>query len=475
MAISGEDIFFASAADLNAGWKKGDYSCEELTKAYLNRLEKQGPEYNALALSFRKNALKKAKDVDGDRKIERFRGRLQGVPFGAKDLLAWPKYPTTWGAKPYANQVFDQPATVLKKLDGKGAVLIGKLAMVQLAGGGGYRYAKASLTGPCLNPWNKAHWAGGSSSGSGAGVAGGMVGFALGSETSGSILTPAAFCGITGLRPTYGLVSRAGAMALSWTLDKIGPMARTAEDCGIILEAIAGSDSKDPMSAGKSFYYAPQIARPMTDYAVGFAPVDWAEWADPETRQVLNEALNVVRSIGVKMKETELPDYPYGPLVSTILQGEASSIFEELISSGRVDDIADEKQAAGLKAAGELSARDYLKAMRVRSLLQASFRDFFHEMDMVVSPSRLGVANRIEVALDAPRPAAPADRKRGLAGHIPAGNLAGLPALSLPCGFVNGLPVGITLMGRAFTENALLAVGREFQARTNWHKQRPRS
>jgi aspartyl-tRNA(Asn)/glutamyl-tRNA(Gln) amidotransferase subunit A len=390
------------------------------------------------------------------------------------DLLAWPKYPTTWGAKPYATQVFDQPATVLKKLDGKGAVLIGKLAMVQLAGGGGYRYAKASLTGPCLNPWNKAHWAGGSSSGSGASVAGGMVGFALGSETSGSILTPAAFCGITGLRPSYGLVSRAGAMALSWTLDKIGPMARTAEDCGIILEAIAGSDSKDPMSAGKSFYFAPQFARPMKEYTVGFAPVDWAEWADAETRQVLNEALNVVRSIGVKMKETELPDYPYGPLVSTILQGEASSIFEELISSGRVNEIADEKQAAGLKAAGELSAKDYLKAMRVRSLLQASFRDFFYEMDMIVSPSRMSVANRIEVALDAPRPSAPADRKRGLAAHIPAGNLAGLPALSLPCGFVNGLPVGITLMGRAFTENALLALGREFQARTNWHKQRPR-
>ncbi len=473
MAIAGDDVFFASAAELNAGWRKGDYSCEELTKAYADRLERLGGSHNALALSLRSEALKKAKDVDGERKRERFRGRLQGVPFGAKDLLAWPKHPTTWGAKPYADQVFEQPATVLKKLDAKGAVLVGKLAMIQLAGGGGYRYPKASLTGPCLNPWDKTKWAGGSSSGSGAAVAGGMVGFALGSETSGSILTPAAFCGVTGLRPTYGLVSRAGAMALSWTLDKVGPLARTAEDCGIILEAIAGGDAEDPMSAGKSFYYAPQFARPMKDYTIGYAKVDWEEWAEPETRQAFAATLEVFRSLGVKLKEVELPDYPYGPLVSTILQGEASSIFEELIASGKVDQIADAKQAAGLKAAGDLLAKDYLKAMRVRSLLQVAFRDFFYELDMVIAPTRTSVASGIDVALDAPRAAAPADRKRGISGHIPAGNLAGLPALSMPCGLVGGLPVGVTLMGRAFTENALLAVGQQFQQKTDWHKKRP--
>jgi aspartyl-tRNA(Asn)/glutamyl-tRNA(Gln) amidotransferase subunit A len=473
MAIAGDDVFFASAAELNAGWRKGDYSCEELTKTFVDRLERLGASHNALALSLRSDALKKAKDVDGERKRERFRGRLQGVPFGAKDLLAWPKHPTTWGAKPYAGQVFERPATVLKKLDGRGAVLVGKLAMIQLAGGGGYRYPKASLTGPCLNPWDKSKWAGGSSSGSGAAVAGGMVGFALGSETSGSILTPAAFCGVTGLRPTYGLVSRAGAMALSWTLDKVGPFARTAEDCGIILEAIAGGDADDPMSAGKSFYYAPQFARPMKDYTIGYAKVDWEEWAEPETRQAFAAALEVFRGLGVKLKEVELPDYPYGALVSTILQGEASSIFEELISSGKVDEIADAKQAAGLKAAGDLLAKDYLKAMRVRSLMQVAFRDFFYELDMVIAPTRMGVASGIEVALDAPRAAVPTERKRGMSAHVPAGNLAGLPALSLPCGFVGGLPIGVTLMGRAFTENALLAVGNSFQQKTDWHKKRP--
>lgn len=475
MAIAGEDVFYASIGELNAGWKKGDYSCVELTRAYLDRLETLGPAHNALATSTRKYALDKAKQTDGERKRERFRGPLQAVPFGAKDLLAWPNYPTTWGAKPYAGQMFEAPATVLRKLDAKGATLIGKLAMVELAGGGGYRYPKASLTGPGLNPWNKKHWAGGSSSGSGAAVAAGMVGFALGSETSGSILTPAAFCGVTGLRPTYGLVSRAGAMALSWTLDKIGPMARSAEDCGIVLDAIAGGDDGDPMSAGKGFHYAPQFARPMKDYTVGYAKVDWEEWAEPETRKAFGEALAALRAVGVKLKEVELPDFPYGPLVSTIIQGEAASIFEELIASGKVDELADPKQIEGLKAAGELSAKEYLKALRVRRLVQAAFREFFYEMDMIVSPSRFHVANAVDDALDQPRgEAPPPTRKRGLAAHIPAGNLAGLPALSLPCGLVNGLPIGITLMGRAFTENALIAVGKAFQAVTNWHKQRPK-
>lgn len=475
MAVTGEDVFFASVAELNAGWRKGDYSCVELTRAFVERLEKGGAVYNALAASLREQALKRAKEVDGERKRERFRGRLQGVPYGAKDLLAWPGAPTTWGAKPYEKQSFAEPATVLKKLDKSGAVLIGKLAMIQLAGGGGYRYASASLTGACRNPWNVEHWAGGSSSGSGAAVAAGLVPFALGSETSGSILTPAAFCGVTGLRPTYGLVSRAGAMALSWTLDKVGPLARSAEDCGIILDAIAGGDAQDPMSAGKGFYYAPQFARAMKDYTVGYAPVDWEEWAEPETRQAFGAALAVMKGLGVKLKEVELPDFPYGALVSAILQGEAGSIFEELIASGAVDQIADEKQAAGLKAAVELPAQDYLRAMRIRTLVKAAFRDLFYDVDMLLAPSRLGVANRIDTPLDAPRGnTPPRERKRGLAGHIPAGNVAGLPALSLPCGLVNGLPVAVSLVGRAFTENALLAVGKAFQDRTDWHKQRPK-
>jgi len=247
------DVFFAPIPELNARLKKHEFSAEELVKAFGARLESLGPRYNALALPLTKVALARAKDVDKEIKRERYRGPLQGIPFGAKDLLSFAGHPTTWGAKPYATQTFEETATVLGKLDDTGALLIGKLSMVELAGGGGYRIAGASLTGPGLNPWDVTRWSGGSSSGPASAVAAGLVPFALGSETSGSIITPAAFCGVTGLRPTYGLVSRHGAMALSWTLDKIGPICRSAEDCGLVLHEISGGDSNDPGSAGKSF------------------------------------------------------------------------------------------------------------------------------------------------------------------------------------------------------------------------------
>src|ERR1700738_3570026 len=261
MADVPDDIFFATITEINQKLKAREFSVVELTRAFSDRLERLGPRYNALALTLRPSALREAKEIDGDIKRERFRGPLQGIPFGAKDLLSLEGQPTTWGAPPYAGQVFDYTATVLQKLSKPGAILIGKLAMVELAGGGGYRKAGASLTGPGLNPWDRTRWSGGSSSGSGISVAAGLVPFALGSETNGSILTPSAFCGVTGLRPTYGLVSRYGAMALSWTLDKIGPLCRCADDCGLVLQTIAGSDRDDPGSAGKSFYYAPQYAR----------------------------------------------------------------------------------------------------------------------------------------------------------------------------------------------------------------------
>src|SRR3979411_3324845 len=241
-----EEQYFSTIVEWNAKLKAKQISALELARAFATRLEKLGPRYNALALPLTERAVKKAKSVDDDIKRDRFRSPLLGIPFGAKDLLSVAGVPTTWGAKPYAAQIFDYDATVLQKLDKVGAVLIGKLAMVELAGGGGYRFPAASLVGPGINPWDRTRWSGGSSSGSGSAVAAGLVPFAIGSETSGSILTPSAFCGVTGLRPTYGLVSRVGAMALSWTLDKIGPMCRSAEDCALGLEGVAGSGPRHP-------------------------------------------------------------------------------------------------------------------------------------------------------------------------------------------------------------------------------------
>src|SRR3954467_1700452 len=280
MANVPNDVFFATIPELNAALKAREFSAEDLARAVSERLQQFGPRYNALALGLRQEALQQARDVDKELKRERYRGLLQGVPYGVKDLLAYAGQPTTWGAAPYAAQILDHNAAVIEKLSGTGAVLTGKLSMVELAGGGGYRFASASLTGPGLNPWDRTRWSGGSSSGPAAAVAAGLVPFAIGSETSGSIVTPASFCGVTALRPTYGLVSRYGAMALSWTLDKLGVLARSAEDSALVLHAIAGADDRDPSSASKSFYYTPQFYRRFPDLKIGYTELDWAERPD---------------------------------------------------------------------------------------------------------------------------------------------------------------------------------------------------
>jgi aspartyl-tRNA(Asn)/glutamyl-tRNA(Gln) amidotransferase subunit A len=469
MAELTDDIFFATIGELNAKLRAKEISAHELARAFAQRLEQLGPRYNALALPLTETAIRSARDVDKELKRERYRGPLQGIPYGAKDLLSYAGQLTTWGARPYAGQVFDHTATVLQKLETTGSVLIGKLAMVELAGGGGYRSAGASMFGPGLNPWDRTRWSGGSSSGSGSAVAAGLVPFALGSETNGSILMPAAFCGVTGLRPTYGLVSRHGAMALSWTMDKIGPLCRSAEDCGLVLEVIAGSDANDPGSAHKSFYYTPQFYRKPKDLRIGYAPVDFAEWAQPSARPAFEQALAAVRETGAKLIETKLPDLPYREVTSTIILSEAASVFEPLITSGKIDELADPHQIAGLKAALDIPARDYLKAMRIRTVVQQKVRSMFGELDILLTPSRFGPAPKISEPINQPTPA-----DSGLSALTPAGNLAGLPALSLPCGFADGMPVAIQLVGPAFSENVLLAMGKEFQTHTDWHRKRPK-
>jgi aspartyl-tRNA(Asn)/glutamyl-tRNA(Gln) amidotransferase subunit A len=472
MADFAEELYFSTVAEWSAKLKAKEISSQELTRAFSARLERLGPRYNALALSLGERASKIAKAADEDIKRGRFHSPLQGIPFAVKDLLSLADKPTTWGAKPYAAQVFDYDATVIKKLEKAGGVLTGKLSMVQLAGGGGYRFPAASLQGPGINPWDRSCWSGGSSSGPGSAVAAGLVPFAIGSETSGSILTPSAYCGLTGLRPTYGLVSRYGAMALSWTLDKLGPMCHSAEDCGLVLAAMAGGDSNDPGSANKSFYYAPDFARKMQDVRVGYAPIDFAEWADPATRPAFAKAVEDIRALGVTLVEAKLPDFPYGPLVSTVIAAEAGSIFETLIRSGKVDELADAKQIAGLKAGLGISAADYLKAMRIRSVMKQEFHKLFATVDVLLAPARYSLATKLTDPLDK-APDRPLPATRGLNALIPAGNLAGLPALSLPCGFAGSLPVAVQLVGMPFSENLLLAIGKQYQLRTDWHRRRP--
>jgi aspartyl-tRNA(Asn)/glutamyl-tRNA(Gln) amidotransferase subunit A len=339
---------------------------------------------------------------------------------------------------------------------------------VELAGGVGYGTPAASLTGAALNPWDRTRWAGGSSSGSGVAVAAGLATFALGSETSGSIITPSAFCGVTGFRPTYGLVSRRGAMALAWTLDKVGALCRSAEDCGIVLHDIAGPDIEDPGSAHKSFTYTPQFDRPMSEFTVGYSPADFRE-VSPDARQAFDGAIEAVKKLGVRLKEVSLPDFPYGALVETVIGAEAASVFEDIIRSGQVDQLADSVQAASLKGALDIPAVDYLKAMRIRGLLRQAFREMFYDVDMLLAPARTSPAPLATASFGGGMsPAA-----RGQNDIIPAGNLAGLPAISLPCGFAGGLPVAISFVGRPFFDNHVIGIGRAFQSQTDWHRRKP--
>jgi Asp-tRNA(Asn)/Glu-tRNA(Gln) amidotransferase A subunit family amidase len=473
--VDPSSLDFATIAELNALLRSRQISCKELTQHFLDRLENFGPHYNALATIIGKPAIQRAPDIDDDLKRERFRSPIQGIPYAVKDLFSTRDCPTTWGAKPFEKQMIDEDAQVIVRLRRAGGVLIGKLAMIELAGGGDYSSAAASLQGPGLNPWNKNHWSGGSSSGSGIAVAAGLVPYALGSETSGSIICPAAYCGVTGLRPTYGLVSRKGAMPLSWTCDKIGVLAHTADDCGYVLERISGADSEDRGSARKSFYHNPQYARPFRDLKVGFNPVDFEQWVDPPSRPVYATALNITKSLGAEMIELTLPDFRYELIISTIIECECASIFEAFIRSDKIDALADPTQINGLKAALHHSAVDYLKAMRVRTQIQDAFRDLFVRVDVLVAPSMLNLPEVISQPLDEQKKARrPHPKQKGLAESlISSANLCGLPGLSVPCGFVNGLPIGLQFVGPAFSESTLLNFGREFQKLTDFHKQHP--
>ncbi|MEP7003749.1 MAG: amidase [Chloroflexota bacterium] len=452
--------------------------------ATLDLLETHGPRYNALAALMRDRALVEARRADRTRATAR--SALHGIPYGAKDLVAAKGAATTWGAPPYKDQRFDEDATVITKLGRAGGVLAAKLAMVELAGGGGYRYPSASLQGPGRNPWDVGRWSGGSSSGSGSAVGAGLVPWAIGSETSGSIGTPAAFCGVTGIRPTYGLISRHGAMALSWTLDKLGPMARTALDCGLALQAMAGPDPADATVSGKRFVpLAGRAASAAVRGArLGIAEEDLAH-TTPEARRALERGLAELRKILPKVSRAVLPtDLPYGAMVGTVYGAEGATIFGELIDSGRVDELIDKRQVAGLKAAVDIRARDYLQAQRLRTILSERFRDIFRDVDVLASPARVSTAPPIDGPLDnrppgagsiatTPKAGAPGPGNTAL---IPAGNLAGLPAIFFPCGFgTDGLPVGLQLVGPPFSEALLVAIVAAYQRETGHHLKTPKA
>ena len=465
--MADSDLLYTPVRDLAAQLKSKKLTSAKLTETCLQRLETLGPKLNAVVTVMRESALAEARAADAEIAKGKHRGPLHGFPYGVKDLLATKGVPTTWGAEPYRNQVFDHDATVVRKLRDAGAVLCAKLAMVELAGGMGYNAADASFTGPGLTPWNTAFWSGGSSSGPGAAVAAGLVPFAIGSETSGSIVTPSAYSGVSGLRPTYGLVSRHGAMALSWTLDKLGPMGRTADDCALVLAAIAGPDPEDATCTGRLFAWK-ETQKPTRVIKVA-VPKGCTEKVQPAVRENFEASLAKLGDAIKVTRDVEWPDLPWGPAVGTIVNAEGASAFFELIDSGDVTKLRCPACRTGGYSALLTPAVDYVHAMRARRPMRAAMKKLYATYDVVATPTRASVAYPIDKEFQTIYP--------GISGGPPiiaAGNLTGLPALAMPNGFgENGLPTSIAFMGGPFSEALLASLGAFYQSRTDWHTKKP--
>jgi aspartyl-tRNA(Asn)/glutamyl-tRNA(Gln) amidotransferase subunit A len=458
---------FLSVRELGARIRAGRLSPVALTEAYLDRLQKIGPRLNAVVTVTRELGLLQARDAERDLKAGNHRGPLHGIPYGLKDLVATRGIPTTWGAAPSRKQVFDYDATVTRKLRDAGAVLIAKLAMVEIAGGFGYNNADASFSGPGKTPWNLDYWSGGSSSGPGAAVAAGLVGFAIGSETSGSIITPSTFCGISGLRPTYGRVSRHGAMALSWTLDKLGPMCRSADDCGLVLAAIAGRDPLDVSTVARPFGHP----EPMPDkkYRIGIIK-DATHNIMPAVRDNFEQSLKVLAKSCEIVDAVAFPSMPFGQTVGTIISAEGASAFRDWIEAGRLRELRTSEMHPAACAATMLSAVDYLQAMRLRTKMQKTLAELYGKYDALVAPALPTVSYPIAHNFNESYK----EFGRGLP-IIQAGNLAGQPALAVPNGFgPNNLPTGIQFTGKVWSEARLLAIAHAYQQATDWHTRRPK-
>jgi aspartyl-tRNA(Asn)/glutamyl-tRNA(Gln) amidotransferase subunit A len=464
-----EEIFYLSVTELAKRIESKKLSPVELTQAYLERSQKLGPRFNAYARLTPELALEQAKAAEKDIQRGHYRGPLHGIPYAAKDLLAVKGVPTTWGAKPFENQVFDYNATVIEHLNNVGAVMLGKAAMIELAGGMGYRFASASLQGEARNPWDPTCWTCGSSSGSGAIVAAGLAAFAIGTETWGSIICPSAFCGVSGLRPTYGRVSRYGAMALCPSMDKIGPMARSAEDCARIFAVIAGHDTRDrgtlPIDKA-AFTYSASAELHSRSLRVGWLTNAWKS-LEPGVAKPVEAAARVLRKFFASMKNVALPEGPWEDAGSLIVAVESASSFRTLIRSGKMSELTDPLGQISGYLNEQYSAADYLQALKVREIVQKKMEALFESFDVLVAPSQPVPATpltlNLETGLSFPDPL----------GGI--GNISGLPALSVPCGFTEkNLPVGLQFVARAGDDAAVLQAARTFQQHTDWHKRHPK-
>jgi Asp-tRNA(Asn)/Glu-tRNA(Gln) amidotransferase A subunit family amidase len=453
---SAEDLAFATVSELASLLRRRKVSSVELTKLYLERLRRFDPMLECVVTYTEELALQQARQADREIAAGRWRGPLHGIPWGAKDLLAVPDYPTTWGAEPYKDQVLKEKATAAARLEQAGAVLVAKLALGALAMGDVW------FGGQTRNPWKPSEGSSGSSAGPAVVVVAGLSAFALGSETLGSIVSPCTRCGATGLRPTFGRVSRHGAMALAWTMDKLGPLARSVEDCALVFAAVLGADDLDPTAVDMPFHWP--LDRDPRSLRVGFVEeafeVDRAKGAEKEEdkararewQELDLRTLTVLRDIGFKLVPIKLPQgYPVESL-RFLLQAEAAAAFDELTRSGR-DKLLKRQDANAwptvFRRAQFTPAVEYIRANRIRTLLMQEMEKVLADVDVYVCPS-FGGSNLLLT------------------------NLTGHPAVVLPNGFrSDGTPTSITFTGRLFGETTLLAAAHAYQSATDFNRRRP--
>lgn len=463
--MNDDSVAFLSLGELGARLRSGETSPVELARFFLARLDGIGRRLNAVVTVTDDIALREAALAEAELRGGLDRGPLHGIPYGLKDIVATTGTVTSWGAEPFREQRFAHEATVARRLRDAGAVLAAKLATIELAGGMGYDNPNAAFTGPSANPWNTGRWTSGSSSGPAAAVAAGAVPFAIGSDTSGSILFPAAVTGIAGLRATYGRVSRFGAMTLCWTLDRLGPMCRCAEDCGLVLEVIAGHDARDPSSLSEPYAFR---QRPVRRGGFRFGIIEGAcDGAQPEVRRNFEHSLVALREIG-SVEPVELPDFPYAAVAGTIVAAEAYAAFDDFIAAGRTAELTAVKAHGHRLADAVLPAHDYIRAQRIRRILAASFTELARRFDALLAPSLGVVASGLRDDFEYGLPGASGRRPLNLASV-----LTGSPTVSVLNGFGEaGLPTGIQFAGAPLAENAILDAAMALEQRTEWRTHR---
>ena len=440
LPLSDESIAFEPVTALSMWIERGTLRSERLTRIYLERLERIGPRLDCTVTLLGRRALDQARRADAEIRNGGYRGPLHGIPWGAKDLFDTKGIRTTWGATPFKDRVPERDATVVSRLDEAGAILIAKLTMGALA------YGDIWYGGRTNNPWKLDQGSSGSSAGPCAATAAGLVGFALGTETLGSIVSPSMRCGTTGLRPTFGRVARTGAMALCWSLDKVGPICRTVEDTALVLHAIKGADPCDPSSIDMPLEF--DGSHSVKGLRVGYSP----KWFEGKSATDLDRAaLEAMRRTGVKLVEIELPDLPYGTLL-TILFVEAAAAFEELTLSNRDDELVWQEARAwpnSFRTSRFTPAVEYVQAQRFRRLVCEMMAEQFDGLDAMIGPSYAGSMLLIT-------------------------NSTGHPSLTIRCGFADDdTPHGITLWGSLFEEGTLCRIGMALERELGVWDRRP--